>query len=96
MCSLAVSSEMLPILVMFSDGLNDAYGPCAYARWALTDGGFVSRLIASMNRLAPLRRFMVRIELCGVVLSKRLRGFIEQESRYNFAAHYHIVGLRDC
>ena len=81
-----------PILVMFSDGSNDAYGTCAYARWALTDGGFGCRLISSKNRLAPLRRITtVRIELCGAVLSKRLRAFIEKETRYNFTACYHIV-----
>ena len=32
-----------------------------------------------------------RIELCGAVLSKRLKVFLDKESRYKFAKYYHIV-----
>ena len=81
-----------PTLITFSDGSVDAFGSCAYARWALTDGSFSSRLIASKNRLTPLRNIsIVKIELSGAVLAKRLKEFIEEESRYEFSARYHIV-----
>ena len=59
-----------PALVIFSDGSNDAYGACAYVRWALSSGGFDSNLIISKNRPAPIKRMSIgRIELCGAVLN---------------------------
>jgi hypothetical protein len=81
-----------PILILFSDGSSNAYGTCAYVRWKMPNGTFECRLIAAKNRLAPLRTItIVRIELCGAVLAKRLRAFIEKETRYKFLACYHIV-----
>ena len=41
-----------PVYIIFSDGSNDAYGACAYARWKLSTGGFDSYLILSKNCLA--------------------------------------------
>ena len=29
-----------PVLIIFSDASNDAYGACAYVRWECTDGRF--------------------------------------------------------
>ena len=59
-----------PMLVIFSDGSNSAYGACAYVRWALNGRGFESRLAISKNRLAPAKAMSIdRIELCGAVLS---------------------------
>ena len=68
-----------PMLVIFSDGSNSAYGACAYVRWALNGGGFESRLAISKNRLAPVKAMSIdRIELCGAVLSKRLKELLER------------------
>lgn len=81
-----------PVLVTFSDGSEDAYGTCAYARWEIAGGGYQSRLMASKNRLSPIKKMSIdRIELCGAVLNKRLTSFIEKESRYQFTERYHIV-----
>ena len=44
-----------PLLILFSDGSEDAYGACAYERWELTDGSFKSNLIAAKGRVAPLK-----------------------------------------
>ena len=53
-----------PILVIFSDGSNDAYGACAYARWRLLNGDHETNLILSKNRLAPSKKLSIdRIEL---------------------------------
>ena len=61
-----------PILIIFSDGSNNAYGACAYVRWELSTREFVSYIILSKNRLAPVKRMSIdRIELCGAVLNKR-------------------------
>ena len=81
-----------PSLILFSDGSEDAYGACAYERWELTNGSFQSSLIAAKGRVAPLKRIsFLRLELCGAVLSKRLRTFITREMRRNYVKEYFIV-----
>ena len=84
-----------PSLVLFSDGSNDAFGACAYARWKKIDGTFQSSLIASKNRITPLKRMtVVRSELCGGILAKRLKVFIQEEMRLEFDEEYFIVDLQ--
>ena len=81
-----------PILIIFSDGSDNAYGACAYVRWTLPRERFDVRLIMSKDRLSPNRKISIdRVELCGAVLNKRLKTFLEKESRYQFAKYYHIV-----
>ena len=80
-----------PDLVSFSDSSQDAYGTCAYARWKLKDGTYQCNLIASKNRLAPVKKISIdRLELCAAVLNTRLTTFIVKECRYKFEKH-HIV-----
>ena len=68
-------------LVIFSDSPQQAYGTVAYARWATRDGRFRFYVIAGTNRIAPVKIVdIVRLELAGAVLGKRLRIFIEKES----------------
>ena len=53
--------------VIFSDGSNSAYGACVYVRWVLNGG------------LVPVKAMSIdRIELCGAVLSKRLKELLER------------------
>ena len=81
-----------PILIIFSDASQDVYAACAYVRWERENGQFESNLIISKNRLAPIKKISIdRIELCGAVLNKRLKTFIEKECRYQFQKIYHIV-----
>ena len=81
-----------PILIIFSDGSNNAYGACAYVRWELSTRKFVSYIILSKNRLTPVKRISIdRIELCGAILNKRLKIVLQQRSRYKFQRYYHIV-----
>ena len=81
-----------PVLVVFSDGSLNAYGAVAYARWEVTGGGFVARIIAAKCRMAPLKTLdIVRIELCGAVLSARLRATVEKEMNLRFAKVVHVV-----
>ncbi|XP_045127641.1 uncharacterized protein LOC123514085 [Portunus trituberculatus] len=81
-----------PVLVIFSDGSSLAYGACAYIRWELDDGRFESRLIMAKNRIAPVKQITIpRLELCGAVLSCRLRLTIEKESDWKFQSVLHIV-----
>ena len=81
-----------PVLIIFSDGSNEAYGACAYVRWQLKNQQFESQLLMSKNRLAPVKKISTdRIELCGAVLNKRLKVLIQEQCRYNFRRYYHIV-----
>ena len=81
-----------PILVLFSDGSENIFGTCAYARWQTESGSFVSSFIASKSQSAPLKKItIVRIELNGAVLSKQLEDFITSEGRLPFVKTYHIV-----
>ena len=80
-----------PVLVIFSAS-GDAYGAVAYARWITEDGTHKAQLIASKNRIAPIKIVdIVRLELGGAAVGKRLRVFIQAEVRYNFTTVYHIV-----
>ena len=81
-----------PVLVIFSDGSGEAYGAAAYAQWQLEDQSYSSSLITAKNRIAPIKIVdIVRLELSGAVISKRLRRFIQEELRYQFEKVYHIV-----
>ena len=81
-----------PTLIIFSDGSGDIYGAVAYVRWELADGSFKSNLLSAKNRIAPLKVIdVVRLELCGAILSKRLRMFISKEMIYKFKKIYHII-----
>ena len=60
--------------ILFSDPSNEAYGAAAYVRWTLLNGTFAAQLIPSKNRIAPVKIIdIVRLELAGAFLSKRLR-----------------------
>ena len=80
-----------PSLIIFSNGSEDAYGAVAYARWKTTEG-FVSKLIAAKSRMAPLKTIdIVRIELCGAVIGKRLRETLQSEMELKFERVIHII-----
>ena len=81
-----------PVLIIFSDGSTEAYGAAAYARWQLQDKSYESRLITAKNRIAPIKTMdIVRLELAGAVVGKRLRSFIKTEMRIKFDKIYHII-----
>ena len=74
-----------PVLCVFSDASEDAFGTCAYARWQLSTGGFDARFIAAKSRVAPLKKLTTpRLELQGAVLASRLGKSILKESRLKF------------
>ena len=80
-----------PILAVFSDGSEDAFGTAAYIRWK-TEKGFSSELFAAKSRLAPLQVInIVRLELCGAVLGTRLRATIEKELELEFEKVFHFT-----
>ena len=81
----------LPTLIDFSDGSSQAYGAVAYCRWK-TSSGYKCRLIMAKSRIAPLKIIdIVRLELCGAVINKRIRTYIQKEMEIEFQKVYHIV-----
>ena len=51
----------------------------------MPDGSYASNLIMSKNRLAPVKKMLIdRLELCGAVLNKLVKEFVENESRLQF------------
>ena len=80
-----------PTLIIFSDGSREAYGAVAYCRWEM-ESGFSSLFIIAKNRIAPLKMIdIVRLELCGALLSVRIRSYIEKEMGLQFRKVYHLV-----
>ena len=74
-----------PVLCVFSDASEDAFGSCAYARWQLSSGEYDVRFIAAKSRVAPLKRLTIpRLEFQGAVLASRLCKTIVDESRFQF------------
>ena len=81
-----------PMLIIFSDGSQEAFGACAYIRWETRAGCFMARLILAKNRIAPARVISIpRMELCGAVIAVRLRQTIEKEINLEFSSVVHII-----
>ena len=81
-----------PILIIFCDGSKNAFVACSYIRWRLQDGTYRANLVCAKNRLAPLKTMTIpRIELCGAVLTCRMRETIMKEMDFKFSEIYHIT-----
>ena len=84
-----------PILCVFSDASEEAFGACAYARWQLSSGEFGVRFIAAKSRVAPLKRLTIpRLELQGAVLASRLGKKILEECRFKFEKAVYFLDSR--
>ena len=84
--------EEEPILVIFSDASEHAYGMCCYVRWKMTDGSYKSQLLTAKNKIAPLKKLsIVRLELNAAVMAARVQEFITRESRFKFTKIYYII-----
>ena len=54
-----------------------AYGAVVYIRWRLRSGKWWTMLVMSKSKIAPKNRItVVRLELNGAVVSKRLEEFV--------------------
>ena len=75
----------LPILCIFADASECAFGTCAYFRWRKQDGTFEVRFVAAKSRVAPLKKLSIpRLELQAALLASRLSKTIQEESRLEF------------
>ena len=81
-----------PVMVIFCDASEKAFGACCYLRWKVSNGSFKSQLIASKSRVSPIKvKSIVRLEICGAVLGSRLAEFVEAECRFKIQKKYFIV-----
>ena len=81
-----------PVMITFCDASENAFGACTYLRWEDSDHRYHSRLIGSKIRIAPSKVLtIVRLEVCGAVLAKRLAKFIENETELIMQRKYFIT-----
>ena len=74
-----------PVLCIFSDASNEAFGSCAYIRWQTESNTYDTRFISAKSRVAPLKPLTTpRLELQAAVLATRLYQSIAEESRLQF------------
>jgi len=74
-----------PMIMMFGDGSREACCALAYARWKMTDGSVVCRLIAGKTRVALCCKVTIpRMELVGAVLAVRLAVKIKDALQMEF------------
>ena len=63
-----------PILLIFSDSSERAFGTCAYIGWNLQSGEQISRLLVSRRRVAHLKKItIVKLERNAAILAKRFK-----------------------
>ena len=71
-----------PILVIFSDGSQNAYGAVAYIRWKLPTGGYWTRLIMAKGKICQKDLVSIpRIELNGTVIGVRIKKLSAQRHK---------------
>ncbi len=81
----------LPHLIMFSDGSSLAYAAFAYLRWP-TYFGYKSVLVATKNRVAPLKTESIpRMEILGCLLSVRLAKSIKESLPFGLEGEMYLT-----
>ena len=72
-CLTPLDAVGVPMLCIFCDASEEAFGACAYVRWQINDGTYDVRFIAAKSRVAPLKRLTIpRLELQAAVMGTRL------------------------
>nr|XP_054772116.1 uncharacterized protein LOC129280087 [Lytechinus pictus] len=70
-----------PILCVFSNASEAAFGCCAYLRWQIADVSFATRFVAARSRVAPLKKLTIpRLELQAALMAERLFTAIKEET----------------
>ena len=91
-CLKPVNAIGNPVMVVFCDASENAFGACCYMRWKMKSGEYVAQLMTSKSRGSPVKvKSIVRLEICGALIGKRLAEFVERETRYTIERMYFIV-----
>ena len=87
------NQNILPVLVLFSDGNPDSFGTCAYGVWTLLNGHKEARLIMAKAKLSAVLKKgeTVRNELSGAVFACRVKEFICKQSGVIFGNHVLLI-----
>ncbi|XP_050356286.1 uncharacterized protein LOC126777330 [Nymphalis io] len=84
----------------FTDASERAYGSCVYVRSVDEQGRVCVRLLASKNKVAPLKPVTIpRLELCGALLGTRLCTKVLQSLTKTFNNSFlaaFLTRIRDC
>lgn len=84
-CLVSPETPELPLLCVFSDASQQAFGACAYIRQKTKQDTYEVTFVAAKSRVAPLKQLTVpRLELQAAVLAARLAKAIVQECRIQF------------
>lgn len=74
-----------PMLCVFADASQEAFGACAYLRQRKDDNTYSVKFIAAKSRVALLKQLTIpRLELQAAVLATRLAKSIQDETRIQF------------
>ena len=84
-CLTVVNAVEPPILCVFADASQEAFGACAYVRQKRDDDTHAVKFVAAKSRVAPIKQLTIpRLELQAAVLATRLAKYIQEESRLQF------------
>lgn len=85
-CLVPSKSSELPVLCVFSDAPQEAFGACAYKRQRRNEDTYSVNFVAAKSRVASLKQLTIpRLELQAAVLASRLAKMIVEECTIQFA-----------
>ena len=85
-CLVPPETPELPVLCVFSDASQEAFGACAYIRQKTKQGTYEVNFVAAKSRVAPLKQLTIpRLELQAAVLASRVAKTIVKECTIQFA-----------
>ena len=85
-CLVPPETPEAPVLCVFSDASQDAFGACAYIRQRTKQSIYEVNFVAAKSRVAPLKQLTIpRLELQAAVLASRLAKTIVKECTIQFA-----------
>ena len=85
-CLVPPETPEAPILCVFSDASQEAFGACAYVRQKTKQSTYEVNFVAAKSRVAPLKQLTIpRLELQAVFLASRLAKTIVKEGTIQFA-----------
>ena len=85
-CLVPPETPEAPVLCVFSDASQEAFGACAYVRQKTKQSTYEVNFVAAKSRVAPLKQLTIpRLELQAAVLASRLAKTIVKECTIQFA-----------
>ena len=84
-CLTVANAVEPPILCVFAEASQEAFGACAYIREKKDDDTRAVTFVAAKSRVAPIKQLTIpRLELQRAVLANRLAKSVQEESRLQF------------